>query len=103
MRRLPESRLNRVAGAARELAQALADAAAGIEGRDDAAPPPARAVPTLSVFALADQVAVTGGDLTAAGAGLDPTTPVWSGGARQPLQDVLGALAERVERVRDLV
>jgi hypothetical protein len=80
--------------------QALADAAAGIEGRDAPAPPADRAVPVLSVFALADQVAVTGGDLTAAGAGLDPATPIWSGGARRPLLDVLEALSERVERVR---
>ena len=100
VRRLPESRLNRVAGPARELAQALANAAAGIEGRHDPAPPEGRPLPVLSVFALADQIAVTRHDLTAAAAGLDPVTPIWWGGVRQPLQDVLSALAARAERVR---
>jgi hypothetical protein len=89
-----------VADAGRELAQALADAAAGVEGRHDPAPPASRPVPVLSVFAVADQVAVTGHDLAAAGAGLDPATAVWSDGVRQPLQDVLKALAARVEGVR---
>lgn len=100
LRRLPESRLNKVAPAGRGLAQNLADAAAGIEARDAATPPPARVVPALSVFAIADQVAVTAHDLRAAAAGLAPEVAVWWGGARTPLQDVLEALVERVEQVR---
>lgn len=100
LRRLPESRLNKVATSARGLAQTLADAAAGIEGRDAATAPPIRAIPTLSIFALADQVAVTAQDLRAGTAELDPATPVWWEGARTPLQDVLTALRAEAERVR---
>lgn len=100
LRRLPESRLNKVAGAGRELAQDLADAAAGVEGRDAATPPPDRAVPVLSVFAVADQVAVTAGDLAAAAGGVEPGTPIWWQGGRQPLQDVLEALAGQAGRLR---
>jgi uncharacterized membrane protein YfbV (UPF0208 family) len=84
------------------LVQTLADAAAGIESRDAPAAPPIRAIPTLSVFALADQVAVTGQDLRAATAGVDPATPVWWNGVRRPLQDVLTAVQAEVERVRAL-
>lgn len=100
LRRLPESRLNKVAAAGRELAQALADAAAGIEGRDASTPPADCAVPVLGVFAVADQVAVTAHDLSAAAGGLEPATPVWWKGVRKPFEDVLEALAGQVERVR---
>jgi hypothetical protein len=100
LRRLPESRLNKVAAAARGVAQSLADAAAGIEARDAAVSPPTRVVPALSVFAIADQVAVTAHDLRAAAAGVAPEVAVWWDGARTPLQDVLQALAARVEQVR---
>lgn len=100
LRRLPESRLNKVATAGRGMAQGLADAAAGIEARAAATPPPERAVPVLSIFAIADQVTVTAHDLRAAAAGLAPETTVWWGGVRTPLRDVLEALAERVEQVR---
>lgn len=100
LRRLPESRLNKVATAGRELAQALADAAAGIEARAAPTPPPGRLVPILGVFALADQVAVTAHDLQVAAAGLDPETVVWWDGARRPLQDVRDGLRGQAERVR---
>lgn len=100
LRRLPESRLNKVAPAGRELAQRLADAAAGIEARDAPTPPTVRVVPALSVFAVADQVAVTAHDLRAAAAGLAPGLAVWWDGARTPLQDVAEALVKRAEQVR---
>lgn len=100
LRRLPESRLNKVAGVGRDLAQALADAAAGAERREAATPPPDRAVPVLSVFAVADQVAVTGRDLEAAAVGLEPTALIWWQGEQQALQDVLQALAGQAKRVR---
>ncbi|MBA3741650.1 hypothetical protein [Sporichthya sp.] len=89
-----------MAPAGRELAQALADAAAGITGRDASAPPAERTVPILGVFAVADQVAVTAHDLSAAGAGLDPATQIWWEAARQPLAAVLEALTGQAERVR---
>lgn len=100
LRRLPESRLNKVAPVGRGLVQAVADAAAGIEARAAAAPPPLRVVPALSVFAIADQVTVTADDLRAAAAGLAPEVPVWWDGARTPLQDVLESLVRRAEQVR---
>ena len=100
LRRLPESRLKKVAAAGRGLAQSLADAAAGIEARDAAAPPAVRVVPALSVFAIADQVTVTAHDLRTAAAALAPDVAVWWGGARTPLRVVLEALVERAEQVR---
>ena len=51
------------AEAGRQLAQRMADAAAGIAGRSAAEPPRLREVPTISVFAVGEQVAVTGNDL----------------------------------------
>ena len=86
--------------AGRALAQALADATAGIENRDAPTPPPERLVPALSMFAVADQVTVTAHDLRAAAAGLEPDTSVWWNGGRAPLQDVLQALVGEAERVR---
>lgn len=103
LRRLPESRLNKVAAAARDLTQTLADAAAGIEGRDAAEPPPRRVVPVLSIFAVADQVTVTAHDLTAAAGDLAPATVVWWQGERRAVPDVLAALSGHAERVRALV
>ncbi len=100
LRRLPESRLNRIAGAARALAQSLADAAAGVEERDGDEPPVVRPVPVTSVFAVADQVAVTAHDLTAAAGVLEPTAAIWWQGARLPLGDVLTILAGQAEQVR---
>ncbi|WP_019872873.1 hypothetical protein [Sporichthya polymorpha] len=100
LRRMPESRLRRVADAAHALAQDLADAAAGIEGRAGKTPPALRPVPTLSVFAVADQVTVTAHDLGAAAAGLDSGTHVWWQGARGPLGEVLAALTERTRALR---
>ncbi len=82
------------------MAQALADAAAGIEDRDAPGPPRERVVPALSVFATADQVAVTAHDLRAAAAGLASDAPVWWRGARTPLGDVLNALIGQAQRVR---
>jgi hypothetical protein len=100
LRRLPESRLKKVAVAAHELAQALADAAAGVEARAADRPPPLRPVPRLSVFALGDQIAVTVHDLADAAAGLDAAEPVWRHGAKRPLAETLDALAEAAQRLR---
>jgi hypothetical protein len=100
VRRLPESRLNKVAGSAGELAQLLADAAAGIERRGADEPPESRTIPTVSVFAVGDQIAVTARDLTAATVGLSADELVWCQNSRQPLASVLRALHEAAEGFR---
>ncbi len=87
------------AEAARGLAQRLADAAQGIEQRADDEPPRPRVVPDLGVFAVGDQVAVTGRDLARAAARLPSQALVWRGSARASAEDVL---AEQVAGVREL-
>lgn len=61
------------AQAGRTLAQRLADAAAGVAARDSDRPPQWREVPEIELFAVGEQVAVTGQDLvhelSGAGAG----------------------------------
>lgn len=91
------------AAAARHVAQVLADAAATIEERTS--PSPARRpVPSLSVFAAGDQVAVTGHDLVAAVrellADVPPGDEGGASGGRQRAADVpleaLGLAAKAV-------
>ncbi len=78
------------AAVAHALAQFLADAAAGVEARDAVGPPPNRLVPTLSVFAVGDQVGVTGTDVVTALRGLRTDIEVWThGGARATADAVL--------------
>jgi hypothetical protein len=60
------------------LAQHLADAARGVELREAPEAPVRRVVPTLTVFAVGDQVGVTGTDLVGALRGLAPTAEVWT-------------------------
>jgi hypothetical protein len=98
--RLPESRLRARAASGLELAQELADAAAGIEARAAANPPPPREVPALSLFAVGDQVAVTGADLLAAADGLAGTTAVWHRGEQCPLTELLAHLQACADAVR---
>ncbi len=98
--RLPQSRLLTRAAGGLDLAQHFADAAAGIEARAATVAPRPRAVPTLSVFAVGDQVAVTGGDVLAAADGLDPTEPVWHDGERRALAEVLAQLQARAAALR---
>ncbi|MGH3096316.1 MAG: hypothetical protein ACRDMV_10005 [Streptosporangiales bacterium] len=88
LRGLSEPRLRRrlapygtVADAGHRLAQALADAAQGVEERGYASIT-RRPVPRLAVRALGDQVDVTAGDLLAALATLGPQDEVWAGGDR---------------------
>jgi hypothetical protein len=80
------------AEAGREIAQALADAALGVEERRREQPPRPRALPVLGDFAVGDQVAVTGHDLVAALDEVDPHDLVWSGPDRVPA----AVLAHRV-------
>lgn len=98
--RLPESRLVHRAADGLALAQQLADAAMGIEARTATRAPEAREVPTLSVFAVGDQIAVTGQDLRAAAHGLERHILVWQDGAQRPLADVLAGLQARADALR---
>ncbi len=100
LRQLPESRLKKAAGSAGDLIQLLADVAAGIEARGADEPPQLRAVPTLSVFALGDQIAVTARELTDATRGLSPAETVWWHGARRSLSDALRAVHEAAAGLR---
>jgi hypothetical protein len=65
LRALPESRLVRQVGPARDLAQRLVDWAHGIEHRGVLPPPAAPELPVVGIFVTADQVAVAGADLVA--------------------------------------
>jgi hypothetical protein len=66
LRALPESRLVRQVGPARDLAQRLVDWAHGVEREGVLPPPPAPELPVVGIFVTADQVAVAGADLVAA-------------------------------------
>jgi hypothetical protein len=105
--RAPESRLTgsgpdgrTAACAGHELAQWLADAAAGVEQRAAGVAPESRAVPWLGPFVVAHQVAVTAADLVAACAGLGAEDSVWAGGVRRELGAVLAAGEAHVLGVR---
>jgi hypothetical protein len=88
------------AEAARSLAQRLADAAQGVEQRANDKPPTPRVVPDLGVFAVGDQVAVTGTDLARAASDLPGETAVWRGSARATAQDVIAEQAAAVRALR---
>ena len=89
------------AALAHAVAQRLADAAAGVEARTEPGPPLRRPVPVLTVFAVGDQVAVTGSDLAAALRGLEPDAPVWAAdGTRGTAADALAGALEAVRALR---
>lgn len=98
---------------ARRAAQALADAAQGIEERAGAGEPTWRHVPELTDFAVGDQVAVTGHDLLAAldealggapdATPAEPAVQVWTRGGRSSLAEVVrGAAAQLADLRRSL-
>jgi hypothetical protein len=70
------------AGAGHRLAQLLADAAAGVAGRAADIAPASRPVPIIDVFALGEQIAVTGHDLGLELEGLADRELVWDGDRR---------------------
>jgi hypothetical protein len=70
------------AGAGHRLAQLLADAAAGVAGRAADIAPASRPVPIIDVFALGEQIAVTGHDLGLELEGLADRELVWDGERR---------------------
>jgi hypothetical protein len=86
--------------AALDLAQHLADAAQGVEERESAVAPVPRVVPDVGVFALGDQVTVTGTDLVAAAVGLQPEDEVWTVKGRLPLSKVLERATNAVRALR---
>ena len=86
--------------AALDLAQHLADAAQGVEERAAAVAPGLRVVPDVGVFALGDQVAVTGTDLVVAAGGLRPEDVVWTAEGRAPLSQVLEGATQAVRALR---
>ncbi len=86
--------------AALDLAQLLADAAQGVEERACLQPPVSRVVPDLGVFALGDQVAVTGRDLVAATVDADPDIEVWIAGRRIRAREVIATMTESVRSLR---
>jgi hypothetical protein len=103
LRTAPVARVDGVRVQVRELLQDLADATAGIEAREDAAPPRWREVPALPDSALGDQLDVLGGDLvTAVSAAGGPTTvaDLWSRSGRTAVRPVLDALAARLATLR---
>jgi hypothetical protein len=107
------------AQAGRLLAQRLADAAAGVAARDSDQPPQWRDVPEIELFAVGEQVAVTGNDLVLelaglselAGAGareaaieaagpLPGDTMIWTRTGRQPLSAVIDELMATLRELR---
>ena len=75
------SRVTR-AGAGHRLTQLLADAAAGVAGRAADVAPASRPVPIIDLFALGEQIAVTGHDLVLELEGLQDRELVWDGDRR---------------------
>jgi hypothetical protein len=92
------------AEAGRALAQRLADAAQGIEGRGSGEPPSWREVPRLGDHAAGDQVAVTGQDLLAALAAAEADDEVsakaWTRAGRRPVREVAEDAAAALRELR---
>ena len=110
--------------AGRVLAQRLADAAAGVVARDSDQPPEWREVPEIEVFAVGEQVAVTGNDLVGELAALpagdaatgDAATGdseageaagqvpvdimIWTPSGRRPLSEVIDELLTTLRELR---
>lgn len=91
------------AAAARATAQALADAAQGMEERDRADELVRRALPALGDLAAGDQLMVTGQDLLAAAAQVAADEPVWARGCRRTAGQVLAAAGAHVAELRRLL
>jgi len=76
------------AEAGHALAQRLAEAAQGIEGRDSPEPPVWRDVPRLADHAAGDLIAVTGHELLGALAAAAADAQVWTRAGRRPIAEV---------------
>lgn len=88
------------AAAALDLAQQLADAALGVDARGDRTPPPRRVVPDLGVFALGDQVSVTGHDLVDALGQVSAGDRVWGPAGPVTAVELLEQVAAAVRDLR---
>jgi hypothetical protein len=88
------------AAAGRELAQTLADAAAGVANRDDVEAPAARHLPTVGVFAVGEQIAVTGHDLVAELADVADDDLVWWGTERRRTRELIAETVDALRRLR---
>jgi hypothetical protein len=88
------------AEAGRRMAQALADAALGVQAQGASEPPAWREVPELSPFAVGDQIAVTGQDLLAALTVADPARLAWTREGRHPTAQVVVAALDALRRLR---
>jgi hypothetical protein len=91
------------AAAARATAQALADAAQGLEERAQPDEPAWRQLPELPDLALGDQLSVTGHDLLAAAIDASADDPAWARGRRRTAGDVLTAAAAHLGDLRRLL
>jgi len=86
--------------AARAVAQALAEAAQGVQERGAVAEPAWRAVPDVGPLAVGDQVAVTAHDLVSALEGVPASAAVWVRGGRRELGAVLDDVRRRARDLR---
>ena len=91
------------AEAARATAQALADAAAGLEAGRDPVEPVWRTLPELDDLAVGDQVAVTGHDLVTAARDAAPDDAVWARHGRRTAHEVLTEAADALATLRRLL
>lgn len=102
--------------AGRILAQRLADTATGVVARGSDQPPEWREVPEIEVFAVGEQVAVTGNDLVLELAALSATSVasageavsllptddivIWTPSGRRPLSAVIDELLTTLRELR---
>jgi hypothetical protein len=107
LRNLSQARLSAAApphatraAAARAAAQTLADAAAGLEARQDTTGPTWRTLPDLGDFAVGDQLAVIGHDLLAAAQITGPDDDAWSHHGRRTAHEVLAEAADALTTLR---
>jgi hypothetical protein len=88
------------AGAGHQLAQLLADATAGIAGRSADTVPASRPVPIIDMFALGEQIAVTGHDLVLELEGLPDRELVWDGDRRVRVTTLVARLNGVLKELR---
>jgi hypothetical protein len=88
------------AGAGHRLAQLLADATAGVAGRAADVAPPSRPVPVIDMFAIGEQIAVTGHDLVLEIEGLPDRELVWDGARRVRVTTLVARLTGVLKELR---